>query len=133
MTANEQASRLRQRILQQSEWFTRSVEVVVGRSGLLAGSLYERGKRCGKAGCRCNRGSLHRGMVLAVRQRGRSYWVSLAGLDKQELARLVNHWKQFRRARREMIRTFKDILATADRLGKLRQIEPGQLRRMAQK
>ncbi len=129
MTADEQASRFRQRIGQHIERLRGLAEVVQGRSKLLAGSLYERKKRCGKMRCRCCRGELHQDIALAVRQEGRSYYASLVGLDMGEVRDLVNHWRQFRRSRREMIRIFKEIVAAVDGLGKLRQTQIGQVGR----
>lgn len=133
MTANEQASRLRQQIGQHIERLHRLAEVAVGRSGLLAGSLYQRRKKCGKARCQCVRGKLHQDIVLVVRQNGRPHYPTIAGLNMGEIGKWVNGWRQFRRARREMIGIFKGILATVDGLGKLRQIQIKRSGRIAQR
>lgn len=130
MTANEQASGFRQRIGQHIERLDRLAEAAAGRSKLLAASLYQRRKKCGKARCQCVRGKLHQDIVLAVRQNGRPHYPTIAGLDMGEIGKWVNDWRQFRRARREMIAIFKEILAAVDGLGKLRQIQikrPGRI------
>lgn len=127
MTANEQASRFRQRIGQHKERFNRLAEVAAGRSKLLAGSLYQRRKKCGKARCKCVQGKLHEDIVLVVRQNGRPHYLTITGLDRREISKLVNDWRQFRRARREMIGIFKEILAAVDGLAELRQIQIKEL------
>lgn len=131
MTANEQASRFRQRIGRHIERLQQLAEMAQGRSRLLAGSLYQRRRKCGKARCQCFRGKLHQDIALSVRQNGRPHYSSVAGLDIGEIGRLVNDWRQFRRARREMIGIFKEILVAVDGLGKLRQTGIEQIRQTA--
>jgi len=47
------------------------VRQLLGQPGLLHGSLRVNRRRCGKRGCRCTKGQLHAGVLLAVMQRGR--------------------------------------------------------------
>lgn len=128
MTTPEQASRFRQRINEQMERLRGLTAVVQGRSKLLAGSLYQRRRRCGKRQCRCFRGELHQHIALEVRREGRSEYASVAGLDMEEIAELVKHWRQFRRARKEIIGIFNEILAAVDGLGEARQTEIAEIR-----
>lgn len=123
MIVREQASRLRQGIAFKLQRLIGLLEVVKERTHILPGSVYRRGRRCGKRGCRCCRGELHMSLVLTVQKDGKSRWVSLEGLDKEKVQQLVRDWRRFRMVRSEMLHTFRDLLSEVDQLGRMRQVD----------
>lgn len=129
MGGNAQASRLRQRISQEARGLIYLAELAQERSEMLPGSLYERRRRCGKRGCRCVRGKLHKGTALAIRSGGRGRWVSLTGLEVEKVAGLTESYRRFRHTRAELVRAFGKLLRTFDELGRLRQVDIGGLHR----
>lgn len=131
MDHKRQASRCRQRIVDCLGELQHLAQVALGYSPLIRGSLYVYRRRCGKAGCRCARGRLHRGQALGVSHGGRSRAVPLAGLDRDKLAEHVAAYRGLRRARATMVRTFAQLLREADRLEQLREIPVERLRQGA--
>ena len=91
-----------------------------GRESLLCGSVYIRKRRCGKTGCRCCRGALHEDMVYAVKEGNAMCIRSIGKIEGIMLKRGINQLKQYKRRRQEVVKCFKEILSTIDRLGALR-------------
>lgn len=129
MSRDQQASRSRSRISALLEYLGRLAATAQGRSRLMPGTLYEYRRRCGKLNCRCARGKLHIARVFSVYAGGRSRPVSMAGIERGELAQCVQAHQEFRKARAEMVRTHVQLMKVVDRLGKLRRISPDELRR----
>lgn len=94
----------------------------------MAGSLYERRRRCGRPRCRCARGRLHRGMVLAAGPKSQRRVVSLVGMDLEAVQSSVLGYRRLRQARADMARVFEEMVKTFDDLGRLRSIKIGAFR-----
>jgi hypothetical protein len=103
-------------------------EMAMGRGPLIRGSFYAYRRRCGKPGCRCARGRLHRGHAFGVSEGGRSRQVPLGGIDAHALAEHVEAYRRLRRVRADMARLFAGLVGTVDRLLRLREIPVGRLR-----
>jgi hypothetical protein len=127
---SQQASRYRQQIADHLQEIGRLMQSAQERSEMLAGSFYERRRRCGKRGCRCAQGRLHRDMALAVRRNGSRRLLSLAELEMDRVTALTGNYRRFRQARAEMVRVFGGLLKRFDELGRLRQIEVRHLARV---
>lgn len=123
MNKNHQASRCRQRIVGLLEHLCWLSKVAQERSGMLRASFYQRRRRCGKRGCRCARGKLHRSMALAIRSNGQSRLVSLEGVNMEKISEMVSNYRRFRQTRAKMVSTFGELLKMVDRMGKLREVE----------
>lgn len=123
MKPSHRASRYRQQIMEQVEQLKRLSSITQERSGILRASIYERKRKCGKDGCRCAQGRLHRGKVLEVRRNGKSHVKSLEGPEAGTITRLVESWRRFRRAKGEMVQSFGQLLKLVDRLGQLREVD----------
>ena len=117
-----QESECRGEILKRIESLRNLLDKLMGRSPLIRGSVYERRRECGKLGCRCKRGSLHRGEVIAVREKQRRRVKSLEGLDERKVKEYVDQWRWFRRYRGQMVETFGSLVGEVDRLSRLREI-----------
>ena len=129
MSPNEQASRRRRQVCALVEHLGQLADRAQGRCKLLAGTLYERWRRCGKNNCRCVDGKLHAARVFSIHEGGVSRQVSIAGIDWEELALYVQANREFRRTRAEIARTCAELMETVDQLGNSRRISLDELRR----
>ena len=127
MSRRESASRGRRRIAELLEELRQGAQAAQGYEPLVRGSFYRFRRRCGKKTCRCARGELHVGQAFSVRQGGLSRALPLAGIDRGKLAKRVAVYRQLRKSRALMVRTFEQLLRTADRLEQLRSIPPDRL------
>ena len=129
MSKQPQAARTRQRILALTELLQGQTQKVMGRAPLVRGSFYRYRRRCGKASCRCARGALHAGQAFSIRAGGRSRTLPLTGVDREELSQCVGAYRELRRVRAEMVRTFGELLKQVDNLERLREIGLERLKR----
>jgi hypothetical protein len=129
MSQKPQAARARQRILALTELLQGQARRVMGHAPLVRGSFYRYRRRCGKASCRCARGALQAGQAFSIRVGGRSRTLPLTGVDREELSQHVGVYREFRRVRAEMVRTFDELLRQVDKLERLREIGLERLRR----
>jgi len=129
MDGPEGASRCRQRIAEGLARLERLAQGVAGRDPMIRASLYQYRRRCGAAGCRCQRGELHGGRALSVSEGGRSRGVSLAGVDMAQVERQVEAYRQWRQVRAKMVRSFTEVLKAVDELGRRRTLPVERLRR----
>lgn len=128
MNKKPQAARTRQRILALTELLQGQTQRVMGHAPLVRGSFYRYRRRCGKASCRCARGALHAGQAFAIRADSRSRTLPLTGVNREELSRHVGVYRELRRVRAEMVRTFAELLKQVDRLEELRAIDLERLK-----
>lgn len=129
MNKQAQAARTRQKILVLTKGLQEQAQSVMGHGPLLRGSFYQYRRRCGKASCRCARGALHAGQAFAVCTGGRSRTLPLTGVDREELSQCVGAYRELRRVRAEMVRTFGELLKQVDGLEQIRAIGLGELKR----
>lgn len=129
MNKQTQAARARQRIRALTELLQGQAQQVMGRAPVMRGSFYRYRRRCGKASCRCARGSLHAGQAFSIRAGGRSRTLPLTGVDRTELSQCVGAYRELRRVRAEMVRTFDELLKQVDKLERLREIGLDGLKR----
>ena len=123
MMDNDRASQLRQKINEEIKNMQNLIVVAQERSGILRASLYQRRRRCGREGCRCNQGKLHRDMALAVRSNGQSRLVCLTAMNLERARVLTANYRRFRQARAEIVHTFGRVLKDFDTLGQLRRVK----------
>jgi len=129
MRKADQASQCRRQLVDSLDHLGQLAHMAQERSGIVRASLYSRGRRCGKAGCRCTRGKLHREMAVSVYHCGQSRRVPLEGLEIEDLSKLAGNYRRFRETRAEMVKTFGRLLKMFDQLGRIREVELKNLRR----
>ena len=124
MTRNvqEQASHVRQEMSNLVEQMACLVEEMVGREEMVKGSVYERRRRCGRKGCRCQRGSLHIGQGFSYSDSGKTYHASLDGKDRQRLQRYVGNYRRFREARARLGKAWRSLLDLVNKMELLRRV-----------
>lgn len=110
-------SRLRQ-VLRQTEDERRAhVETLLAERGpLIRGTYRLQGGRCGRAGCRCERGELHEKAALYRREEGtfRCAYVPLA--DRGRVDQLTRRYRKARKARTALSKLGQKSLELADAL-----------------
>ena len=124
----QRESKLRLEALRRREGVVAVLERLLGAERLIAGSIYSRRRRCGKPQCRCVSGQLHEDRVLAVRRAGRVVVRSLDPVGDAATEEAVVAWRLFRRQRHELVEACRALIQAVDRLGRLRQAKPGELR-----
>jgi len=122
---HQKLSRLRQELLEVLERLRKTLEVVLARSPLVKGSVYQIARRCGTPNCRCTRGQLHRNFVLTWSEQGRHRMRSLAPPRVVEIRQKSKEYARFRRARTEVSVLYNRILALLDQIQELRREAPG--------
>jgi len=72
---------------------------------------------------------LHAGQAFSIRSGGRSRTLPLTGVNREELSRYVGAYRELRRVRAGMVRTFDELLRQVDKLELLREIGLARLKR----
>ena len=65
-------SRLRQSLVQLADEVRHLVDPFLSDSAVIKGSVYELKRKCGKPGCKCAQGELHRRMVVSASEKGKT-------------------------------------------------------------
>jgi hypothetical protein len=120
----QKLSRLRRALRQRLVDLESSLQVVLGRSPLVKGNVYEMARKCGKPSCACRRGELHRTMVLSWSQRGKTRLFSIPPDRLAEVRQKSEEYLRFRRTRASVSEICKAMLALLDRIEKLRREAP---------
>lgn len=121
---HQKLSRLRQELLEVLERLQQILEVVLARSPLVKGSVYQIARRCGTPHCRCTRGQLHRNFVLTWSEQGHHRMRSLPPERVAEIRQKSKEYARLRRARTEVSVLYNRILALVDQIQELRREAP---------
>ena len=116
----EKLSRFRRDILQLRGRLEQLLAMVLARTPLVKGNVYEIARRCGTPRCRCTRGQLHRSMVLSWSEDGRHHLRSLPPAQVAAIRQKSEEYLRFRRARAEVSVILKKLLAVLDQIQELR-------------
>lgn len=122
-TERRRFSRLRQALRQLAEGLPQLVKPMLDDRTVIKGSVYEFKRRCGKPGCRCSRGELHKAMVLSTSEQGHTKLRTIARGDLTDVRRRVTAYQQIRRARARLVKTHQKMLAIIDEIEALRREE----------
>jgi len=115
---------LRQELREVLQRLEKTLEVVLARSPLVKGSVYQIARRCGTPHCRCTRGQLHRNFVLTWSEQGRHRMHSLPPARIAEIRQKSKEYARFRRARTEVAALYNRLLALLDKIQELRREAP---------
>lgn len=118
----EQASQLRQQIKVHLDQVETLAEEVMGRGAMVKGTIYQRQRRCGRGGCRCQKGQLHTGEAFSYSDGGKTVHRRLAGKDVEQMRRCVGNYRRFRATRAELSKTCRGLLRLVDRMESARRI-----------
>jgi len=114
-----QASEIRQKILSISKTINRYIESIISSNLVTKGTICEKKRRCGNAGCKCTRGDLHVTKILSFSHKGKSRIIHLSrysDLELRHLEKRVRRYQQFRRSRAQIVYYFKLLITEINRM-----------------
>lgn len=115
-------SRLRQEFSEASRLYQKQLRVIMSHKGMMSGSVYLLRRKCGKGGCRCQRGELHESWVHQYREDGIQRTRMVPKGMRSRWRTLADEYRRFRLARREMARLSARMLELADLIGRARDV-----------
>ena len=86
------------------------------RRPMARGTVYELKRKCGKKGCRCTKGQLHKQMCIAITRKGKKTLRPLKGRELIKLEKFTDFHRQFRKTRACFIKTSQEIVRLANQL-----------------
>ena len=113
-------SRLRQELSEANRLYQAQLRVVMSHKGMMSGNVYLLRRKCGKEGCRCQRGELHGSWVHQFREDGVQRTRMVPKGMRSRWRSLVDEYRRFRLARREMARLSARMLELVDLIGRAR-------------
>ena len=120
----DQASVLRQRASRLLAEARRLEAVLLGHGPLVRGSLIQRPKFCGKAGCKCTRGEAHpAGLYLSRLEDGVARPRFVRAADRDRVLREAEAYRAFRMALRRWRALSRELSGAWEELGKAREEE----------
>lgn len=114
-------SRLRLALRRHLEELKKAVKEVMGRGALVKGNVYELARKCGKPHCACQRGQLHRSMVLSSSEQGKTRLRVLPAGRVAEIRHQSEAYLRVRRARAQVTKSGREMVAVIDRIEQLRR------------
>lgn len=114
-------SRLRSSLQQAVEELRQLIEPFFDDSPVIAGSVYEIKRKCGKPNCKCARGELHRRMVLSTKIEGKTKLHSIPKGALVETRIKTERRRKLRRARARINVLHREILDTIDEMEAMRR------------
>lgn len=123
ITQRRRFSRLRQALLQLAGELPQLVKPVLEDGPVIKGSVYEIKRRCGKPGCKCARGQLHKSMVLSASEQGRTKLRVIPRGSVTAVRRKVAAYQRIRRLRARLVKTHQKMIEIIDQIEKLRREE----------
>jgi hypothetical protein len=117
-------SRLRQRVHRTANQIQKQLDKLMEKGPLIRGRVYPLRRKCGKAGCRCEKGALHQTLVLAVPEQGRKRIRTVPKGKHEQWQLLAGRYRRFRRSRAQLVKLFGQLLVLVDELERQRTIPP---------
>lgn len=116
-------SQLRQSLVQLSDEVRQLVGPFISNKPVIKGSVYELKRKCGKPGCKCAHGELHRRMVVSASERGKTKLRVIPRGFLMEVENKVQGYQKLRRARARLVEVHKKILRIMDEMEAMRREE----------
>ena len=120
-------SSFRRQLLELQQQLPVLLESFLGQEPLLPGSMYTLRRRCGKPTCHCARGELHASTVLSYRGQGRPQNITPPPEQVSAVQRLTDDYRQFRRARTQLLRLQRQVVDLIDGIEAVR-VQEGERR-----
>jgi len=118
----DQASALRQQASLLLDEARRLETILLGRDRLVRGSLIQRPKFCGKAGCKCTRGDPHpAGLYLSRLEDGVARPRFVRATDRERVIREAKAYRAFRTSLRRWRAIVKELNGLWETLGEARE------------
>lgn len=112
------ASRLRQKIVAGLLRREKVIHVMLDVRGLVKGGFYKTRLKCGKKGCKCERGELHEAWMFYRSERGKTIIRAVSPGEVSVYKQHTDNYKRYRRGRAELVKLSKEELRLIDLLEK---------------
>lgn len=122
-TDKRKFSRLRQSLVHLTDEVRQLVDPFLSDRPVIKGSVYELKRKCGKPGCKCARGELHRRMVVSASEKGKTKLRVIPRGSLVEVESKVRRYQKLRRARTRLVEVHKKILQVMDDMEAMRREE----------
>ncbi len=116
-------SRLRQSLVQLADEVRQLVDPLLSDKPVIKGSVYELKRKCGKPGCKCAQGELHRSMVVSASEKGKTKLRVIPRGSLVEVESKVRRYQKLRRVRTRLVEVHKKILRIMDEIETMRRQE----------
>ncbi len=116
-------SRLRQSLVHLADEVRQLVDPLLSDKPVIKGSVYELKRKCGKPGCKCAQGELHRSMVVSASEKGKTKLRVIPQGSLVEVERKVRRYQKLRRVRTRLVEVHKKILRIMDEIEAMRREE----------
>jgi hypothetical protein len=116
-------SRLRQSLVGLAEEVRELIEPFLRDQAVIKGSVYELKRKCGKPGCKCAQGQLHRRMVVSASDKGKTRLRVIPRGFVSEVQNKVRRYQRLRRARGRLVVLHKEMLEVMDEMEAMRREE----------
>jgi hypothetical protein len=116
-------SRLREELKTIVKRMAVLIEPFMGDHPLVKGTVYELKRKCGKSGCRCQKGHLHATMVLVSSEGGRKILRVIPTGSLVEVKIKAGRYRKVRAARAEFIKLARRAVAVMDKMETMRREE----------
>ncbi len=120
---SQDLSRLRQQIYKLQREHARLIQGMLKSRGMVKGSVVTLARRCGKPGCKCNRGEKHKSKYLSISEGGKTRMVYLKPGMEMKVGEAAERYRRFRRARAQLVKVQKDILDSFNRFEQIQREE----------
>ena len=116
-------SRLRQSLINLSYEVRELIKPFFSSKPVIKGSVYELKRKCGKPGCKCTKGQLHRSMVLSSSEKGKTRLKVIPHGFLIEVKSKVQRYQKLRRSRRRLGEVHHKMLEVMDEMEAMRREE----------
>ena len=116
-------SRLRQSLINLSYEVRELIKPFFSSRPVIKGSVYELKRKCGKPGCKCTKGQLHRSMVLSSSEKGKTRLKVIPHGFLLEVKSKVQRYKKLRHSRRQLGQVHQSMLEVMDEMEAMRREE----------
>jgi len=90
---------------------------------VIRGTVYELKRKCGKPGCKCARGELHRRMVVSASEKGKTRLQVIPHGSFGEVQAKVRRYQELRRVRARLGEIYRKMLKVMDEMEAMRREE----------
>jgi len=116
-------SQLRQSLRKLGDEARRLIKPFFYDIPVIKGSVYELKRKCGKPGCKCAQGELHRRMVVSASEKGKTKLRVIPRGFFVEVESKVRGYQKLRRVRTRLVEVHKKILQVMDEMEAMRREE----------
>jgi hypothetical protein len=114
-------SQLRQSLARLAEEIRQIIEPFFSDKPVIKGTVYELKRKCGKAGCKCTQGELHRRMVVSASEKGKTKLCAIPHGFLIEVQSKVRRYQELRRIRVKLIDLHKKMIQVMDEMEAMRR------------